>query len=93
MKKLTLNLDDLQVESFETIPENIQGQGTVFGYDSLDPTTPCFGCNTANPNVWTCPGSNCGGGGGGGGTEVYTVCFGPETCPANLTCDGAPPCD
>ena len=33
MKKLKLNLDELKIESFETLPENSQQVGTVQGQD------------------------------------------------------------
>jgi hypothetical protein len=38
MKKLKLNLEDLRVESFETMPPNVRGRGgTVFGkFDTGD---------------------------------------------------------
>jgi hypothetical protein len=56
MKKLTLDLDDLKVESFETAGTS---QGTVFGYDPVScPTcgqatcSTCQGQYTCDP---TCP--------------------------------------
>jgi len=47
MKKLTLNLDDLKVESFETAGSQ---EGTVFGYDPIS----CPTCN--QPTCSTCQG-------------------------------------
>ncbi|HMB54225.1 MAG TPA: pinensin family lanthipeptide [Thermoanaerobaculia bacterium] len=51
MKKLTLNLDDLKVESFETASND---QGTVFGYDPVScPTCDQETCSTC-PEQHTC---------------------------------------
>ena len=52
-KKLSLSLDDLQVESFHTTPEKKkEGQGTVYGYITQDLTL----CDTCTDS--TC-GSTC----------------------------------
>lgn len=53
MKKLKLDLDDLEVESFQTTPDTGDSQeGTVYGYISDGPGNTCdAGCtnNTACP--------------------------------------------
>lgn len=69
MKKLSLKLDDLRVESFDTVPSS-RSRGTVRGQDSGNPSgySVCFGgdtCHTAdwclsevdpcdNPSQWPC---------------------------------------
>lgn len=54
MKKITLDLDDLKVESFETTAEASDAPGTVHGYITRDLTL-CDQCTDS-----TC-GSTCGG--------------------------------
>lgn len=86
MKKITLDLDDLQVESFETAPESGDGRGTVFGYA---PTV--FGtcnCTAGSLTCDTCTACN-------GGFTCEGTC---ETCWATCgvaqtgdgdSCDGS----
>ncbi|HEX2079681.1 MAG TPA: hypothetical protein VHG08_18340 [Longimicrobium sp.] len=68
MKKLELNVDALQVESFDTAPAEMEGRGTVRGHDATEyggascapncsdtnftDWASCQGC-TADP--YTCP--------------------------------------
>jgi hypothetical protein len=80
MKKLRLELEALEVDSFETSQLGYGG-GTVHGEQdkvSAGPVTQCGG-------VQTC-GEGCGGGGGGGGGQVpaggATQCGGIQTCGA-----------
>lgn len=75
MKKLRLNLDELKVESFETVLHQNK-KGTAFGQgvsQDTDPTTPC----------------DCGGGGGTVGVSCGGSCI--ATCPNTCayTCDDA----
>ena len=53
--KLTLNLDDLEVTSFETVEDGEGERGTVFGRSAqLDPSIePCGGGSMASEN--DCP--------------------------------------
>ncbi|HVX41149.1 MAG TPA: hypothetical protein VHB25_16400 [Gemmatimonadaceae bacterium] len=54
MKKIRLNLDDLQVDSFETTEPDSTRPGTVFGMAS-DPTVCGWGtCGNTDCNVLTC---------------------------------------
>jgi hypothetical protein len=55
MKKIKLDLDDLKVESFDTLPEH---EGEVFGYQC--PTYPgCPTCDSTCPSTCsTCAGQN-----------------------------------
>ena len=46
MKKLSLNLETLSVESFETAPDALDQRGTVHGHG---PTWPYNGCTAAQP--------------------------------------------
>jgi hypothetical protein len=72
MKKLKLNLDDLQVESFETTPASATQRGTVHGYRPYTDTcgTPC----TAHPQCT----AECG---GQGDTDyVCTNDCGTDSC-------------
>ena len=48
MKKLTLRLDSLRVESFQASPEPAPGRGTVHGYSD-----PVYGC--VKTQGTTCP--------------------------------------
>lgn len=53
MKKLSLSLDDLEVDSFQTAGDG-QGEGTVFGKEDCTCPTACScpGCPTCDA---TCP--------------------------------------
>jgi len=86
MKKLSLDLDALQVESFDTQPVE-PGRGTVHaaqcycscccsGYNT------CYGADTCEAG-WTCnntcaPYQTCPG---------YNTCVSCNTCPGQWTCD------
>jgi len=71
MRKLRLDLDDLQVESFATTPEPRRDGGTVFGQNHCTCYTQCTcpGCPTCDASCnGTCGGTcdascngNCGG--------------------------------
>jgi hypothetical protein len=80
MKKLELNLDDLQVDSFEPQPRS-RGQGTVYANDSEAPSW-CAGCFTYNP---TC---GCDSQDGSGCDTIDACCqagtYGGRTC--DTTC-------
>ena len=78
MKKLRLELDALEVDSFQT-SWLATWEGTVHGeQDKVS-----GGGNTQCGGVQTC-GDGCGGGGGGGGGKVsagpVTQCGGVQTC-------------
>lgn len=63
MDKLTLNLDDLKVESFDTIPEDDEaGKGTVLGYSCPTCGQPDHTCQQScyGTCAVTCP-QSCGG--------------------------------
>ena len=74
MNKLSLNLDELRVESFDTTPADRDEKGTVFGEQQ-----PCT-CPTACtcPGCYTC-GNTCYEPGNGNTCE--------HTCAAEYTCD------
>lgn len=56
MKKLSLNLDQLEVDSFETELHFTDERGTVRGAMSYEGTTNVAGCRTANAGGDTCAG-------------------------------------
>ncbi|MEM7352315.1 MAG: hypothetical protein AAF657_16055 [Acidobacteriota bacterium] len=57
MKKLRLDLDDLEVESFDTTPAGEEAnEGTVFGYSC--PSCPSCGLDL-NETCGSCPGMSC----------------------------------
>ncbi len=69
MKKLSLKLEELLVESFDTSPDSEHARGTVRGRDvhTSDPSycTGCYGCTPAgtydgNTCVSTCHQIDCG---------------------------------
>ena len=85
MRKLTLQLESLAVQSFATTPAG-PGGGTVRGAGDTEPDTCAYSCNSCAPDATcggTCPPA-CGSGGWGacGGTA--------GTCPgtAQPTCYG-----
>jgi hypothetical protein len=47
-KKLSLELDGLSVESFETADAHVGGPGTVRGAEDQAPAPAAFGCTCAN---------------------------------------------
>lgn len=56
MQKLKLHLDDLSVESFDTIPME-KAKGTVIGEEATQVADSCAGsaCVTCSPTCWdTC---------------------------------------
>lgn len=57
MRKLKLNFEDLEVESFDTAPETAGREGTVYGLGyTEDPTCPVT-CGATCPD--TCPPRSC----------------------------------
>jgi hypothetical protein len=91
MQKYRLDLDDLDVESFDTKSDALPLRGTVFGRETD------YGACTGN--YYTCD-ANCGGvqthdnentcnllcqGGGGGGNSMLTACLNCYT--EAYTCD------
>jgi len=88
MKKLSLNLDQLEVESFRTAPDDAPRNGTVFARETVftyctcdyDACTgayytcdaQCGGVQTADEEA-TCN-LQCGGG-GTGGDSMHTACL------------------
>lgn len=100
MRKLSLDLDTLSVESFETAPE-LEARGTVHGHG---PTWPYNGCSVARPcnpasspdysedrtcddyTCWQTCAQSCGG-----------TCYATCTCPSEVntcweTCQPTVPC-
>lgn len=57
MKKLSLSLDELHVESFQTTPEEQKSRGTVVGQQCTCYTNcTCPGCPTCDHTCpYTCP--------------------------------------
>jgi hypothetical protein len=80
--KLTLKLDDLSVDSFDTSPAG-QAKGTVYAEQCTCPTAcTCPGCPTCDGTCpATCP-NTCQ---VGCGTGSYTDCCPDETC-QNTAC-------
>jgi hypothetical protein len=62
MSKLTLRLDDLTVDSFQTVPTQ-PARGTVFGEECTCPTAcTCPGCDTCDATcAYTCDDRTCDG--------------------------------
>ena len=62
MKKLKLNLEDLQVESFDTTPQTLKQNGTVFGFshECESEDTECTTCDPTAFNPPTCNGCTSG---------------------------------
>ncbi|HEU0016275.1 MAG TPA: hypothetical protein VFQ45_21530 [Longimicrobium sp.] len=86
MQKLRLDLDALEVESFDTVAGASAARGTVKGHrtetepiDYID--TAQFTCTTC-PSAQSCPAVGCGG--SAGCVTAYTDC-GQDTC-GNYTC-------
>jgi hypothetical protein len=83
MGKIALRLDDLQVETFDTLPHAGRNAGTVYARDN-DSTAPCWAA--------TIEGSNC------DSTQFQDLCTctggGPNntTCDVNLSCGGPDTC-
>lgn len=82
MKKLELNLDDLQVDSFDTQPRT-RGQGTVFANES-EIATGCMSCPTYHYS--DCTGCNTGEGTGCDSVDACCMAgtYGGRTC--DTTC-------
>jgi len=92
MHKLSLNLNELRVESFDTTPVPRKGKGTVFGEQCTCPTAcTCPGCPTCATCAYTCyePGN---------GNTCEHTCAAEYTCDtcvdtcANTGCTGNRPC-
>ncbi len=77
MKKLTLNVDDLRVESFSSVPAKLSSEGTVQGHATTRYKDYC----TAENSAWICD------------TEEYSCISCQGTCDvfANTPCNGS--CD
>ncbi|MEM7354333.1 MAG: hypothetical protein AAF657_26240 [Acidobacteriota bacterium] len=76
MKKLKLDLDDLEVESFQTTPEaGDSEEGTVYGYLSFGPGNTCDDGCTNNTFCRVCTQLGC---------TAQTNCN-QNTCPAGCT--------
>ncbi|MBV9108004.1 MAG: hypothetical protein JO306_01190 [Gemmatimonadetes bacterium] len=77
MRKLKLNLGDLEVDSFD-IPNGTRRRGTLFarsGHDSGTEATVCWGltCPACGDTAYVfCTAQDCGTGGGGGGSADTT---------------------
>lgn len=94
MKKLTLNLEEIRVESFDTSPESQDGRGTVHGRGNLSVT--CFtDCGEGCSGDW-CAGQSttpCQGGTYDGRTcdttcyQIACGCSGAWT-QCDLSCNG-----
>ena len=78
MKKLTLTLDDLQVDSFSTMDDAVAHEKTVRAYISLQSCS-CVECVTATDCETGCCGTRY-----EGGTCDYPTCV--PTC-AGWTCE------
>ncbi len=81
MKKLRLDLEDLKVDSFQTVPTPKMADGTVMGHGvtefacfTIDPADPCM----TQPG-WTCVGAECTGGGDATLICSEATCW-QETC-------------
>lgn len=83
MKKLSLSLENLRVDSFDTTPADAKPRGTIFGEQCTCPSNcTCPGCPTCDatcPNTcpYTCDDNTC------------ITCV--ETC-ANTGCTRYRPC-
>lgn len=90
MKKLTLDLDAIQVESFET-EAGVHRVGTVDAHSDDSAMTQCFGTE--------CNSDQCVEGGGGAGANTcscnaqtcVTTCYREQSCGG--TCLHSSPCD
>jgi len=61
MRKLRLQLEDLQIDSFSTTPVQKKDKGTVFGEQCTCPTAcTCPGCPTCDPSCNGTCGASCG---------------------------------
>ena len=84
MKKLRLDLEQLEVDSFATDREATRGNGTVRGAQSYETTTNVVGCRTVNAGGDTC---------GCGATDVNTCdpwngwCNMSQGGPMHTACD------
>ena len=80
MKKISLDLDALTVDSFSTAPESGVQRGTVHGHASADDTTCCPTDAMKTPCCWNTD-TTCDGGGGGSwycGDDRSGVSFAPS---------------
>ncbi|HEX6041904.1 hypothetical protein [Longimicrobium sp.] len=82
MKKLTLKLDELRVDSFDTESVAPTTRGTVEGRDSLNGTcgASCYTCQVScnNMSCFTC-----------NGTCEMSVCYGGSCWGTCNTCQGS----
>ena len=91
MRKLSLNLDDLRVQSFSTTPLERRASGTVRGHDvsndlgscwegtdtTAEPSDLVVGCSEFNTCVDGC--------GGGGGASGHMTCGNGGACTPGYT--------
>ena len=80
MKKLKLNLDEIKIESFETVTVSTLRKGTINGEESVPPSE----CND------TCTSPSCFGDSCGITCSPNTTCV--ETCQGNTCIDSCYPC-
>lgn len=78
MSKLSLRLDGLEVQTFETLPR-VRGRGTVHGHASAEGT----GCDSMD----ACCQANTEGGDGCDSTQLQDICGCTNGGPYNTTCD------
>lgn len=89
MKKLKLNLEDLKVKSFDTLPAEAQSTGTVYGQSNTWEFLCC--CEYESEATWNtgCPG--CGGTSPSCFTDCYS-CYNTGQCCANDSAPGYASC-
>lgn len=86
MKKLSLKLDDLRVDSFNTTPGDRAGRGTVHGHDEsqYSAITECESCDSfCYGTYW----GTCGGCGDGTYRLSCPYCTGPYCQPGDPSYD------
>ena len=83
MEKLKLNLDEIKVESFETIQPGSK-QGTVLGQQTG--TNVCVTCGYTHCDEYTCGDATCAGGTCDGGNTCYCTIDDPGCPTVAATC-------
>jgi hypothetical protein len=82
MKKIKLDLDTLQVDSFKTTDAPKEKSGTVFGHATLV-CTEQFTCTSCANSNESCGSASCGATCGGiCGDQTYAMytCYAPQSC-------------